>query len=1049
MTATLTANQRISRRGTLAGRKQQKQRWRMRPEVLALEERTLLSTFTVNSTGDSGSGSGLIGDLRYCITQANSAGGDETITFDSTVFNTAMTITLSGTQLELSNTTGTETITGPAGGVTVSGGGASRVFQVDNLVAASMSGLTITGGNAGDYFGGGLLNYGVTTLTNCTVSGNYAHTGGGLANSGDSLTLINCTVSGNTGGGLFTEYGTATATNTIIAGNDVDLRGRLDPASTNNLIGGDPVLAPLGLYGGTGETMALLPGSPAIDAGTSGPGIPSTDQRGLSRVGGVDIGAFESQGFTLTPVAGSTPQSANIGTPFANPLAVSVTANNPIEPVDGGVVNFVGNSVTGATAIFSAPSAVIVGGQAEVSAAPNNALGSYTAVASAGDSLTGSFALTNTGTPFTTDLVVNTTSGSLVPGAGLLSLPEAISIENSGGFPIPKSAITFDPTVFAKPQTITLTGSELELGNTTTGPWTITGPAAGVTVSADGASRVFQVDPGVTASISGMTITGGNVTGNGGGLYNDGGNVTLTNCTVSGNSAGRDGGGLYNRGTLTLTASTVSGNSATYRLSDGGGLYNQTGGTTTLTDCTVSGNSSGDFTLNFPSGSGGGISNFGTTTLINCAVSDNSAGGGGGGLYNVGTVTLTNCTVGGNYVAGGPGGGMLNDAKNATASLTNCTVSGNSSPFARGGGLRNDEGTTTLANTIVAGNSASFVGSGNTDVSGSFVSEGNNLIGETDGGSGWVSSDRTGTVASPLNAELAALGNYGGPTQTMPELYGSPAIAAGNVNLVPAGITTDQRGQPRFYNGAVDIGAYQLQVVIVPSFVVDTTADFSDPTDGKTSLREAIASANALPGHTITFDPTVFASAQTITLAGLQLELSDTTGTTTITGSAAGVTVSGGGNSRVFLVDPGVTASISELTLTGGTGLRGGGGLYNNGTVTLTDCTVSGNVARGIVFNDTAAGLYNNGTATLIDCTVSDNSAFGNGGGLSNYGTVTLSNCTVSGNTANVYGGLLNYGTAALTNCTVSGNTGGFGAGIGNSGRAHTDQHHRRRQLRR
>ena len=78
----------------------------------------------------------------------------------------------------------------------------------------------------------------------------------------------------------------------------------------------------------------------AIDAGTSGAGIPSTDQRGLPRVGAVDIGAFESQGFTLAPVPGSTPQTSPILTPFA-PLAVTVTANNPIEPVEGGVVNFV------------------------------------------------------------------------------------------------------------------------------------------------------------------------------------------------------------------------------------------------------------------------------------------------------------------------------------------------------------------------------------------------------------------------------------------------------------------------------------------------------------------------------------------------------------------------------------------------------------------------------------------------------------------------------------------------------------------------------------
>ncbi len=122
-------------------------------------------------------------DLRQAIVLANTTGGDQTIVFDGTVFITPQTITLAGTQLELTDTTGKETITGPAAGVTVSGGGKSRVFQVDGLVTASISGLTITGGNAGGD-GGGLANYGTTTLTNCTVSDNTASNGGGLSNGG-------------------------------------------------------------------------------------------------------------------------------------------------------------------------------------------------------------------------------------------------------------------------------------------------------------------------------------------------------------------------------------------------------------------------------------------------------------------------------------------------------------------------------------------------------------------------------------------------------------------------------------------------------------------------------------------------------------------------------------------------------------------------------------------------------------------------------------------------------------------------------------------------
>ena len=166
-------DQRRGGRGTVEARK----RRRMRPTLMALEDRRLLSTFTVTSTLDDGSA----GTLRWAVGQANSAGGAETIAFDKTVFKTPQTITLTGTQLELSDTTGTETITGPKAGVTVSGGGLSRVFQVDGGVTASISGLTITGGNVGyRYNGGGLYNNGGTaTLTNCTVSGNSAFGGGG------------------------------------------------------------------------------------------------------------------------------------------------------------------------------------------------------------------------------------------------------------------------------------------------------------------------------------------------------------------------------------------------------------------------------------------------------------------------------------------------------------------------------------------------------------------------------------------------------------------------------------------------------------------------------------------------------------------------------------------------------------------------------------------------------------------------------------------------------------------------------------------------------
>ena len=197
-----------------------------------------------------------------------------------------------------------------------------------------------------------------------------------------------------------------------------------------------------------------------------------------------------------------------------------------------------------------------------------------------------------------------------------------------------------------------------------------------------------------------------------------------------------------------------------------------------MTNCTISGNST--------TGQGGGffISNGpNSTTLTNCTISGNTSVSDGGGLLNYGNTTLTNCTVYGN-TAGGYGGGLHIDPAS------------------------NPESIVTFGNTIVAGNTTGTSGP-DVFVSGSVVSQGNNLIGETDGSSGWVGSDLTGTVAAPLDAVLAPLGNYGGPTQTMALLPGSPAIDAGNNALIPAGVTTDQRGFDRVVNDTVDIGAFE------------------------------------------------------------------------------------------------------------------------------------------------------------------------------------------------------------------------------------------------
>ncbi len=232
---------------------------------------------------------------------------------------------------------------------------------------------------------------------------------------------------------------------------------------------------------------------------------------------------------------------------------------------------------------------------------------------------------------------------------------------------------------------------------------------------------------------------------------------------------------------------------------------------------------------------------------------------------------------------------------------------------------------------------------------------------------------------------------------------------------------------------------------LLSTFPVTSTAD--DGSSG--TLRWAIAQANSASSpSSIEFE--LGTSSATITLSQGSLDLSNTSASIAIyDGPGEGpVTVSGNGASQVLLVNSGVQATISGVTITGGSSSRYGGGIYNQGNLTLTDSTITANTAgfqSGGIFNtegatltihggtissNTGEGLYNSGTATLDDCTIS-----GNSDGLDNaFGTATLYDCTISGNTSGSGGGVFNgnAGTVALYDCTVSGNYAHNGGGLYN-----------------
>ena len=222
------------------------------------------------------------------------------------------------------------------------------------------------------------------------------------------------------------------------------------------------------------------------------------------------------------------------------------------------------------------------------------------------------------------------------------------------------------------------------------------------------------------------------------------------------------------------------------------------------------------------------------------------------------------------------------------------------------------------------------------------------------------------------------------------------------------------------------------------STVVNSTVDAVDvsPGDGicsdnsgRCTLRAAIMEANALPCiTTITLPAGVYA----LTIPGTHEDLAatgdlDITGNLTINGAGAATTiVDGGGIDRVFEVRPGATAKISAVTIRNGNNSDSdsnqyGGGIFNQGTMTLENSTVSGNSATS------GGGIVNlNGRLAISGSNISNNQTGFYAGGIFNYSAVlTMTNSTVSGNTADSYrgGGIVNLvGTATLTNSTVSGN---------------------------
>jgi predicted outer membrane repeat protein len=257
--------------------------------------------------------------------------------------NTGGGIAISSSSLTLTNDIISGNVANYGGGMIVSGG---------NL---TLTNVTISGNLAGGGFGGGVFISGSSpTLTNVTFAGNSAgsYGGGMIISGGGSPILTNVTFAGNSAVGGGAIYGgSPTIRNTIVWGNTAGGRtdvvgaqfyesapiildsvvqgGCPDGSTCTNIITADPKLGTLGNYGGFTQTIPLLAGSSAIDAGNSAYCTIGSDQRGVSYVGTCDIGAYEFVNTNHAPVISegnsvSVPMNKN-GVPTAFALTLHAT----------------------------------------------------------------------------------------------------------------------------------------------------------------------------------------------------------------------------------------------------------------------------------------------------------------------------------------------------------------------------------------------------------------------------------------------------------------------------------------------------------------------------------------------------------------------------------------------------------------------------------------------------------------------------------------------------------------------------------------------------
>ncbi|NWJ49103.1 MAG: hypothetical protein HXX08_24870 [Chloroflexi bacterium] len=822
--------------------------------------------------------------------QALACSADTTITLDApwngtiatnlTLTNTgAGKLTISGNNLyQIFNVNSGKSLS--LTNLNLTGGKGSDGGAIYNYGNVTISNSTLSGNSATSGYGGAIENLGNMTISNSTLSGNSATGGGAIENyNNGSVTISNSTLYSNSasqyGGGAIVNWsGTVTLTNSSLYSNSATIVGgaiyntsggtvnlqnsllqgsnicynttgssitdkgyNLEAEAAGNYSCGfsgtkgsikttDAKLGTPGNNGGATNTIALLSGSPAIDAIPAASCVVTADQRGVNRPQGTvgcDIGAYETTTGYATKLAFTTqPSGAVAGSAFTGQPAVTVQDAN-------------GNTVT---SFSGAVTVAIKGGTGTTGATLS---GTLTVNAVNGVATFSGLSLDKSGTSY----MLTATSGTLTSAdtsgfavASTCSLAALKIIVSTGG--------TLDFNCAAD-TTITL---DATWNGTIATDLTLTNTGAGkLTISGANTYQIFSVNLGKSLSLTNLNLTGGTAT-YGGAIYNAGGtsSVTITNSTLSGSSATTTGGAIYNNGgTVTITNSTLYSNSA-----KGGGAIENPFGMVTITNSTLYSNSATN---------GGAIYNNGTVTLTNSTLYSNSATLDGGAIDNTGgTVTLTNSTLYSN--SANYGGAIYNFA--GTANFQNSLLQGSS---ICAGGDFTDKGYNLVATTSIY--NCQFSGTSKTTTDAILGTPGNN---------GGVTNTIALLSGSPAIDAIPAASCVVTADQrgvNRPQGTGCDIGAFETQVATKLAISTP--------SGAVAGSAFTTQPVITVQDIYSNTA-----TSFSGTVTVAIKSGTGTPGATLGGTATISAVNGVATFSDLSLDKSGTG--YVLTASATGLT---------------------------------------------------------------------------------------------------------------------------------------------------------------